>query len=784
MVTSQIRSLLLNKGITDESCVKGDSLLIAATKDNNSNLVYLQIKYCSMKTKLVLLFPIFFFLLCLRPLMASESESLIRRVLPKSANAFVVQEIPADNGRDVFEVEAGTDGKIILRGNNGVSVATAFNWYLKQLAHVSYDWQAISPLEIEGSLPLPNSRIRKICTAKERFFNNTCTFGYTFAFWDWQQWQRFIDWMAMNGINRPLMLAGQEAVWLEVWKSFGMTDMQVRTYFSGPAHLPWHRMANMDKWGGPLPVSYIEGQRKLQQQILACSRSLGMQPILPAFAGHVPELLKSHLPKANISQIVPGWGGMVAKYTTYFLDPTDKLFEEIQKKYLLEQEKLYGTDHLYSADPFNEITPPSWEPEYLAKVGKTIYETMSKVDKKAVWYQMTWTFFYDSIHWTQPRLSAMIKAVPVGKLVFLDYACEQEEYFRKCQKFYGAPFIWCYLGNFGGNIHLAAPMNKVSKRIIDVLPISNCLGVGSTLEGLNVNPGIYELTFEMPWRSDEKFDLDVWIADYAERRAQRKDANVTKAWQILKEKVLVDSAVTIWNHSVVFQVSPVMDLKKGFWSTDTHIFYDNVYLAQALESMFKAAIASKQTDVYKFDVVNLTRQVLGNYGSELHDKMINAYNQRNTDDFRKYSAQFVQLGLEIDRLLGTRHEFLLGKWLSDASRWGKTSAEKAYYERNAREIITTWHVAGGGLKDYSNRQWNGLMRTYYIPRWIEFIKRLDQSLVQSKPMDMNDFTKWTTVHEQKWVDEPKFGFASIETGNAVEEANQLFEKYRDVLLKK
>lgn len=736
-----------------------------------------------LKSIPLFLFLSFVFLFYSKPVAASESESLIRRVLPQGADAFVVQEIPAENGHDVFEVEAGKDGKIILRGNNGVSVATAFNWYLKYVAHISYDWQAIRPLEAGNKLPLPTSKIHRTCAAGERFFNNTCTFGYTFAFWDWNQWQRFIDWMAMNGINRPLLLAGQEAVWLKVWQSYGMTDLQVRTYFPGPAHLPWHRMANMDKWGGPLPVSYIEGQRKLQQRILDRSRSLGMQPILPAFAGHVPEQLKTLLPRANITRIAPGWGGMDAGYTTYFLDPTDKLFEDIQLRYLTEQEKLYGTNHLYSADPFNEITPPSWEPDYLARVGKTIYNTMSKADKDAVWYQMSWTFFYDSGHWTQPRLSAMIKAVPTGKLVFLDYVCEQEEYFRKSQNFYGAPFIWCYLGNFGGNTHLVAPLNKVSIRINDALPVSNCAGVGSTLEGINVNPEIYELVFELPWQGKGSFDLNNWISGYADRRSGRKDANVTNAWQILKDNVLVDSATTIGCHSVVFQVPPVMDLSKSAGRTNPHIYYKNEELARALKSMLKADRLTRQTDAYKFDIVNLTRQALGNYGSELHRKMVNAYNRKRLADFRVYSGQFIQVGLEIDSLLGTRHEFLLGKWLEDAGRWGITPDEEAYYGRNAREIITTWHVAGGGLNDYSNRQWNGLMRTYYLPRWIEFIKRLDRSLVEGKTMDMVDFKTWMTAFEQNWVDKPKAGFATMEAGDAVDMANRLFEKYRDALLK-
>ena len=738
-----------------------------------------------MKTKFLL--PIFLF-----PLIAAfgsesktvlESKALIQRVLVGHSGDFIVKEIPSENGMDVFEV-ATQNGKIVLSGNNGVSIATAFNWYLKETAHVSYDWQAIKPLTISGNLPLPIAKTHKTCSANQRFFNNTCTFGYTFAYWKWDQWQRFIDWMAMNGVNRPLMLAGQEAVWLEVWKSFGMTDTDVRSYFSGPAHLPWHRMANMDKWGGPLPVGYIGGQKVLQQQILQRSRALGMKPILSAFAGHVPEQLKSLRPSAKITRIEPGWGGMAAEYTTYFLDPTDSLFGEIQKRFLLEQQKIYGTDHLYSADPFNEITPPSWEADYLAKVGKTIYGTMSGTDKDAIWYQMSWTFYNDSTHWTRPRLAAMIHAVPKGKLVFLDYNCEEEEFFRKSDNFYGAPFIWCYLGNFGGNTHLVAPMNKVVNRLGKLSYGSACVGVGSTLEGINVNSEIYETVLEMPWRSDEAVNVNTLISRYADRRAGAKDEAVTEAWQMLRQNVLVDTAVGIWNHCVVFQVPPVMDLTKAFWATNPKIPYRNVDLAIALNRMFQAGANSQKTDAYRFDVVNLTRQALGNYGTVLYHKMMEAYNRKNLIDFRKYSGEFIQLGKEIDGLLATRHEFLLGKWLADARSWGDTPAEKAYYERNAREIVTTWHKAGGGLTDYSNRQWNGLLRSYYMPRWVEFVSRLDVALSTGKAFDDKAFAAWCATFEQNWVDSPSSGYSEIETGDAVKLASELFGKYKQEMLER
>jgi len=241
---------------------------------------------------------------------------------------------------------------------------------------------------------------------------------------------------------------------------------------------------------------------------------------------------------------------------------------------------------------------------------------------------------------------------------------------------------------------------------------------------------------------------------------------------------LVDTAVGIWNHCVVFQVSPVTDLSKSFWSTNPRIPYRNAQLMAALNRLFQAGADAKRADAYRFDVVNLTRQVLGNYGTVLYTKMMAAYQAKDQGAFRQYSDSFIRLGMEMDNLLSTRHEFLLGKWLADARSWGDTPAEKAYYERNAREIISTWHKAGGGLNDYSNRQWNGLLRTYYMPRWVEFVHRLNSSLNTGVPFDEKAFSTWCANFEQGWVDSPSPAFSDTEKGDAVQLAYQLFEKYK------
>ena len=50
------------------------------------------------------------------------------------------------------------------------------------------------------------------------------------AWWDWERWQREIDWMAMHGINMPLAVIGQEAVWQNTLRRFKMNDDEIRTF--------------------------------------------------------------------------------------------------------------------------------------------------------------------------------------------------------------------------------------------------------------------------------------------------------------------------------------------------------------------------------------------------------------------------------------------------------------------------------------------------------------------------------------------------------------------------
>lgn len=68
---------------------------------------------------------------------------------------------------------------------------------------------------------------------------------------------------------------------------------------------------------------------------------------------------------------------------------------------------MYGTDHIYGVDLFNEVEAPSWDPVTLAAMSSDVYKSMSDVDPQALWLQMGWMFYYDQKHWTRENVEAL-----------------------------------------------------------------------------------------------------------------------------------------------------------------------------------------------------------------------------------------------------------------------------------------------------------------------------------------------------------------------------------------
>lgn len=64
--------------------------------------------------------------------------------------------------------------------------------------------------------------------------------GYSSAWWQWEQWERNIDWMALNGINLALAFTAQEAIWQRLYQELNLTKEEIDEHLGGPAFLPWY----------------------------------------------------------------------------------------------------------------------------------------------------------------------------------------------------------------------------------------------------------------------------------------------------------------------------------------------------------------------------------------------------------------------------------------------------------------------------------------------------------------------------------------------------------------
>ena len=80
---------------------------------------------------------------------------------------------------------------------------------------------------------------------------------------------------------------------------------------------------------------------------------------------------------------------------------------------------------------------------------------------------------------------------------------------------------------------------------------------------------------------------------------------------------------------------------------------------------------------------------------------------------------------DLDRLLSTDANFMLGPWIAAARAWGDTTAESDLYEWNARNQLTLWGPSGlSNVVDYATKGWGGLTSTFFKPRWQLFFAHL------------------------------------------------------------
>lgn len=363
----------------------------------------------------------------------TSATGLLSRLLgPAAVPLFKLEAIPADpaTGLDAFELDA-SGSVVVLRGNTGVALSTALNNYLKYTLNASVSWGREGSgvlVTLPPSLPLP-APSRTVMPMRWRYSWNVCTPGYSFVWYSAEQWRWMIDWMALQGVNLPLAFNGQEKVLSDVFLSLGLTQQEVWAYFSGPAFLPWNRMGEIQGWGAlysevsGLDEGWMQSQYELQVGIVAAMRELGMTPVLPGFAGHVPAGMQRVLPNAQFTHSAD-WCGFNSTFgSVTLLEPTDPAYvtvgAAVNKAILAAFGDPSGKEvpH-FNADTFNEMEPNNSSLDYLKLCNSNMYASMTAADPRAVYVMQGWLFLEG--FWTYERTQAFLSGVPIGGMLILD----------------------------------------------------------------------------------------------------------------------------------------------------------------------------------------------------------------------------------------------------------------------------------------------------------------------------------------------------------------------------
>lgn len=674
---------------------------------------------------------------------------------------FSLKKNPIDNhSYDYYEIK-DENGKVLISGNNGVSLATGLNYYLKYFCKVNIS-QVGDQVVMPENIVKVKKTIFKETKAKIRYAYNYCTLSYSMAFWGENEWRNELDWLALNGVNVILDTTAQEEVWRRFLSELSYTHEEIKKFIAGPAYYAWAYMGNMFGYGGPVHDSWFEARTTLARKNHLIMRKLGMYPVLQGYSGIIPVDIKEH----DENAVVIPQGTWCSFTRPFMLKTTEPIFRQYAERFYKAQKEVYGTySNFFATDPFHEGGNTS--DMSLRNISKEILDAMLESNKNAIWIIQSWQQNPTS------ELLAGLNDIEDGKnhALILDLYAEKDPNYTKggkeqyafgySKEFDHTPWIFCMLNNFGGRLGLHGHLDNLADRIPEIYNTCDSItGIGITPEASVNNPVLYDFIFESIWRdnADEKMeiiDLNNWLSEYSIRRYGKESDAAIKAWQILKNTVYKSEFNNIGQGApeCVLNARPSLKLNAASTWGNAIISYNKKDLEEAAKLLLKDYEMLKKSDGYIYDVVTILQQVLSNKVQDCYNEMISAFNEKNVDMFNKKSKEFLNMADKMETVTGSTSYYMLGRWVEQA----KTLADKTddfskkIYEFNAKAIVTTWGAYNqaeiGQLHDYSNRQWSGLINNFYKPRWERWILERKAELNGENFKEKINWFEW----EWEWV---------------------------------
>ncbi|MFJ9379546.1 alpha-N-acetylglucosaminidase TIM-barrel domain-containing protein [Streptomyces sp. NPDC101455] len=657
-----------------------------------------------------------------RPCDTAPAAAALRRILPAHHRQIALRAIADDDG-DRFRV-TGRTGNITIEGTSPAVLLTGFHTYLKRTAQSEVSWNG-EQLDLPRLLPAPAEEIRGAANVPHRFAFNDTNEGYTGAYRDWSAWEREIDVLALHGINEVLVYIGADAVYYDTFRDFGYSDAEMRAWIPAPSHQPWWLLQNMSGFGGPVSRQLIERRAALAEKIADRVRELGMTPVLPGYFGTVPDGFAARNPGAAlVSQGT--WG---AFERPDWLDPRTAVFAEVAASFYGHQRKRYGDSTMYKMDLLHEGGNAGDVP--VGDAAKAVEAALRKARPGAVWAILGWQ--------DNPRREILDAVDRTAMLVVDGLSDRYTTVTDREGDWGGTPYAFGSIWNFGGH----TPIGANAPDWVELYPkwrdkdASSLAGIAMMPEGADNNPAAMALLTDLAW-TPGTIDLDDWFAAYTTSRYGAADPHALAAWKVIRDTAYGMSRADSWSEAPdgLFGARPALGADKAAAWGPSAERYDTTAFDAALTELLRVSPKLRASSAYRYDLVDVTRQVLSNRSRMLLPRIKAAYDIGDQTLFTELTSTWLSWMKLLDKVLATSRQHLLGPWLADARSWGATGVEKDQLEYDARSLITTWAGRASseeGLHDYANREWAGLVGGLYLTRWKTYFGELSAALAAGRP---------------------------------------------------
>ena len=215
-------------------------------------------------------------------------------------------------------------------------------------------------------------------------------------------------------------------------------------------------------------------------------------------------------------------------------------------------------------------------------------------------------------------------------------------------------------------------------------------------------------------------------------------------------------------------------------------------LFSAVTELLKAENAN--TDGYAFDICDILRQVLSNKAKEVYFDIMENFRRHDKVAFEDGCSLFEKILLAHDRILATRDELSFDTHIKEAMDNACCDEHRELFRQNEVALITIWGpYVNNELFDYAWKEWAGLVKDYYLPRWLMFFNELrasfgeDISHISDTEFNHNERNDYETTEFQQKLRDFEYSFTYSYCGSprkgedTIAVARELVEMFKDII---